>query len=394
MVEQADAAVRAVVDGRVAELHRPLAARADALRKPRQRHVVGQLLAALGVGASLGEFLPFEVAVEGQDSLPANHHGHDDPHHMAHVATVIGQVRHEFDEEGEQREEHEAPHEGPPGAPALPGEQPARRGEQRQGQGQPVQEHPQLLPAQAFVQPAGRLGFERLQRAAGALLGLPCIEGGLLLGFHRGQRPALGGLEGIQRRAAADQLGVLLRLPGRLPGGQPVGIGLAGAGGVGTLGVELEAGLVQRLVGRLPGLAGLLDGRAGLPGRRLVDEVLEAEALLHLGQVAHDGAAQPDQETGKRHRHQPQAGAEPFLGQPQGLVHDTSSRAQGSHYPENRRRPPLGAHVDAPRRMPLAPARPPSAAGCATALSCSARRGRSRRPANTISICQKMSKFT
>jgi hypothetical protein len=45
-------------------------------------------------------------------------------------------------------------------------------------------------------------------------------------------------------------------------------------------------------------------------------------ALLHLGQVAHDGAAQADQEAGKHQGHHPQAAVKPFFGQAQGFAHD------------------------------------------------------------------------
>lgn len=64
MVEQADAAVRAEVDLRVFQVHRPLATGAHPLGQAGERRVIAQLLAALRIGQLLGEFLLFQVAVQ------------------------------------------------------------------------------------------------------------------------------------------------------------------------------------------------------------------------------------------------------------------------------------------------------------------------------------------
>ena len=47
VVKQADAAVRAKVDFRTLQVHRPLTAGANALGQPRQRRVIAQFFAAL-----------------------------------------------------------------------------------------------------------------------------------------------------------------------------------------------------------------------------------------------------------------------------------------------------------------------------------------------------------
>lgn len=50
-------------------------------------------------------------------------------------------------------------------------------------------------------------------------------------------------------------------------------------------------------------------------GCRLVDEIFQGIALLDLGQVGDNGAAQADQETGKDKGNDPQPEAEPFFRQ-------------------------------------------------------------------------------
>jgi hypothetical protein len=53
----------------------------------------------------------------------------------------------------------------------------------------------------------------------------------------------------------------------------------------------------------------------------LVQKVIHLQRAFHLGQIAHDGAAQADQEAGKHQRHQPQATPKPFFRQSQGFAH-------------------------------------------------------------------------
>jgi hypothetical protein len=112
----------------------------------------------------------------------------------------------------------------------------------------------------------------------------------------------LGALRGAARgQPVAEGLARGLRLPARLGVLQPR---------------LLQRGL--RLFLGLPRGLGLLAQR--LRGG-LVDEVVQAQRRLHLGQVADDGAAQADQEAREHQRHKPQAAAEPFLGQAQCLAH-------------------------------------------------------------------------
>jgi hypothetical protein len=144
VVKQADAAVGAEVDLGVLQVHRPLAARAHAFGQPAQRHVIAQLHAALHFGQCLLQLLLFQVAVERQDGIAPQQHRDHNAHDVAHIAAVVGQVGHQLHKEGKQRKEDEAPDKGPPGALALPGEQPAGRHQQGQGDGQAVQEHAQL----------------------------------------------------------------------------------------------------------------------------------------------------------------------------------------------------------------------------------------------------------
>ncbi len=69
-------------------------------------------------------------AAPGSGSGPgwrsAHQHRHANAHHVARIAAVAGQVRHQFHEEGEQRKEDEAPDKRPVGAVALLDKQPAR----------------------------------------------------------------------------------------------------------------------------------------------------------------------------------------------------------------------------------------------------------------------------
>ena len=74
-VEQADAAMRAVVDGGVGQVDRPFAAGADFLGQAGQRGVVAELLAPFDIRHGFGLLLFFQVAVEGDDGVAADQHG-------------------------------------------------------------------------------------------------------------------------------------------------------------------------------------------------------------------------------------------------------------------------------------------------------------------------------
>jgi hypothetical protein len=120
-------------------------------------------------------------------------------------------------------------------------------------------------------------------------------------------------LEGVQRLGARDELGVLLGLRGGAARGEPVAEGLARIG-VGLLrGLQLQAYLVEVARGlQLGGLRGR-DGRAQRLRGAQVDEVVDAAHALDLRQVAHDGAAQPDEEAGEHEGHEPEAAAKPLF---------------------------------------------------------------------------------
>jgi hypothetical protein len=77
--------------------------------------------------------------------------------------------------------------------------------------------------------------------------------------------------------------------------------------------LQLQAYLVEVARGlQLGGLRGR-DGRAQRLRGAQVDEVVDAAHALHLRQVAHDGAAQPDEEAGEHEGHEPEAAAKPLF---------------------------------------------------------------------------------
>lgn len=151
MIEQADTAVRAVVDLRIVQVDCSFAAGADVLAQARQCSVVGQFLAPFGVGFGLSLALSLQVAIQRDDGLAADQHGDQDAHGMPHITAIARQVGHQFDEEDKQREENKSPDKGPPGASTLAGEQPAGGDEKRQGQRQPVDKHSQFLALQRIL---------------------------------------------------------------------------------------------------------------------------------------------------------------------------------------------------------------------------------------------------
>jgi hypothetical protein len=106
--------------------------------------------------------------------------------------------------------------------------------------------------------------------------------------------------------------------------GQPVVEGLARGLRFAAGLAALQLGLLQRGLRVLFGLARFLDLGTQLLGRWLVQEVIHAQRGFDPGQIAHDGATQANEEAGKHQRHQPQATAEPFFGQPKRFAHDHS----------------------------------------------------------------------
>ena len=321
MVEQAHAAMRAEVGLAVLQIHRALAAGADVFRQARQGQVVAQALAPLRGGHGLGAPLPLQVAVQGDDGLAPHQRRERYADDVAHIAAVAGQVGHQFDEEGEQRKEDEAPDKGPPGALAFLGKQPAGDGQQRQRERQAVQKHAQLDAPALGGQLVVGIALHGVQPLLRGLPALARVQQGLVLRLHGLLGLQLGGLEGVQRLGAGDDLGVVLGALGGAARGQPVGQGLAlGLGGAARPGVA-QARLLQRGLGVLLGLLRLLNLAAQRRGRAAIQKVVQQQRLLHLGQVADDGAAQADQKAGEHQRHQPQAAAKPFFRQTQCLAH-------------------------------------------------------------------------
>ena len=90
------------------------------------------------------------------DDVEPREAARDDADAIAHVAAIAGEVRDQLDEEGEQREEHEAPVERPVLASSLAHDEPRRDEQQGQRDDEPDAEDPKLLPEPgAFVAAAG-----------------------------------------------------------------------------------------------------------------------------------------------------------------------------------------------------------------------------------------------
>jgi hypothetical protein len=206
-----------------------------------------------------------------------------------------------------------APHERPVRALALLREQPAGHHQQRQGEREAVGEHAQLDAAVFGVELLLRIALQIGQRGARALLGLARVEHDLLLRVDPALHFFFLLLEGIERLRACDEFGVLVGLRGGAARGQPVAEGFARIG-VGLLrGLQLQAELVELARGLLLGRLRLFDDGAQRLRRGLVDEVVQHAHALDLRQVAHHGAAEPDQEAREHEGHEPEAAAKPFL---------------------------------------------------------------------------------
>jgi len=152
------------------------------------------------------------------------------------------------------------------------------------------------------------------------------VQRGLLLGLYGAQGLAFGLLEQVELARALQHLGVVVGALGHAAGGQPVvegfALGLVVADGLAVL----QLCLFQRGLRVLLGVALGADGVAQRAGLGLVQKIIDLQRAFHLGQIAHDGAAQANQKAGEHHRHQPQTTPEPLLRQTQGFAHGCFSR--------------------------------------------------------------------
>nr|DAU52904.1 MAG TPA: hypothetical protein [Caudoviricetes sp.] len=314
-VEQADAAMGAVVHFGVGEVQRTFAAGADAFADALPGEVVVEGAAAFGGGLRFFCAFAFEVAVHGGDGVAADEDGGEDADGVADVAAVAGQVGDEFDEEGEEGEVDEAPDKRPPARAAFFGEQPAGGQKQRQGEGEAVGEYLQLGAAVVGVFGFLRGLFQFVQTAFGTG-GLPSVVEQIL---PQGIVPPLQCLllrfEAVEFARAFDHFGVLFGLFGNGTGGQPVVQALLFGGGLRLLFVQFESGLIACVgeFGRF-GLQAFFFGSQGLCAEA-VGVVFQRAGFHRQRQIADDFAAQADKEGGEHQRDQPQAAPEPFFGQ-------------------------------------------------------------------------------
>ena len=139
-VKQVDAAMRAVIHFGMLEVQRAFAAGTDAFDSALLGAVIVHLLLPLVGGQCFFITLAFEVAVHGDDGVAADQYGHQDADRVAYIAAVAGQVGDEFDEKGKQGEIDEAPNKRPPARAAFFGEQVTADKQQRQGEGEAVEE--------------------------------------------------------------------------------------------------------------------------------------------------------------------------------------------------------------------------------------------------------------
>ena len=137
----------------------------------------------------------------------------------------------------------------------------------------------------------------------------------MLLRFDPREHFPLGLAQSVQLLRALDELGVLVRTRRGATGCEPIAEGFAHSLVVSLRYLELELSLLQRLLCILASALRVLDGLTKFRRGNRVHEVVQCLALLHFGQVAHDGAAQTDQETGEHKRHQPQAATKPLFRQ-------------------------------------------------------------------------------
>ena len=151
-------------------------------------------------------------------------------------------------------------------------------------------------------------------RRRGSLAG---VEQRLLLRLDGLRHALLGLFQRVERLGASQHVGVVFGALRHAARGQPVveslALGLAFAARL----AALQLRLLQRGLRLLLGLARRLDLCTQLYRLGAVQEIIHLQRCLDLGEVAHNGSAQTDQETCKHQCHQPQATAEPFFGQAQ-----------------------------------------------------------------------------
>lgn len=223
------------------------------------------------------------VAAEGGNGVVACPDGEGEANEVAQITAIAGEVWHEFDEEGIEREEEKAPDEGP--ARALPFAKKEPESEEKEGQSeeQAKTEDAQLLAAYGMVVAGLRGGLEVVESAfvSGAVLfegessGVEAIHLGLLL--------ALREFEGVEGAGTIEDFGVFRLLLGGGAGGDP---------GLEALAFTFCGGavLLQHEGCPCDGLFEILElvvvgAELCLFGDQLgvVDELLRAEWPLHLG---------------------------------------------------------------------------------------------------------------
>jgi len=312
--------------GLAAQLHAALAARAHVLAHLLERLLVADLAATVSLRQLLFGLLRGQVALHRAYQVDAGDDRQHDADHVPHVASVAGQVRHQLDEEGERREDREAPDERPPGAVAMAGEQPACGGQQRQRQREAEPEYAQLLRELRLAQPFAGVALERLTLLARFGERLPGLQRARVDRLDVGLARALGCLQRIELAGARHHLVVLRRLAGGAAGRDPVGESLAGrAVRVARRGQRQVRGLAA--VGQGGRLAAkrrdaLVERRRGAG----IDELLERRRALDLRQVADQQAAEADQEAREQQRDQPEHPAIQPLPDAQAPEHRRASR--------------------------------------------------------------------
>ena len=145
------------------------------------------------------------------------------------------------------------------------------------------------------------------------LLGLTRVQGRLLLSLHRRQGFALGLPVSVELTGASDQFFVLIGPLSGTPRGQPIAEGLSRGPVVGLCRLLAQARLVQRVLCLAPGELRRFNGLFQRRRPLRVQKIVQRLPLFHLGQVTHDGAAQPHEEPGKHKGHQPEATAKPLF---------------------------------------------------------------------------------
>ena len=194
----------------ILQIHRALTARAYPFAQVRPGFVIRHLRAPLTGGQSFCLTLTLQIALQRHNGPAPYQHGNHYAHGIAHVAAITGQIGHQLDKEGKQRKEDKAPDKGPPRAFALFHKQPASKRQQRQGDGQAVQKHAQLLGTLCLVKSLARIALHLTERVADTLRLLAGVEQDLLLILQLLLGFALYRAQLLQFLRAANNVGVLL----------------------------------------------------------------------------------------------------------------------------------------------------------------------------------------